>query len=415
MVKYNRFCLENGLRVLVHEDRSSPLVAMNVLYDVGSRDEDPEATGLAHLFEHLMFGGTKNIPEFDKYLQLAGGENNAFTNSDITSYYITLPAQNIETGFWLESDRMNAIDFSRKNLDTQKKVVVEEYRQRYLNQPYGDAMLLLRPLAYKVHPYRWPTIGIDIPHIMNASIERIREFFFSHYAPDNAVLSLAGNITSEHARKLTQKWFGSIEKRKIAKRNLPVEPVQKKADTLTVEREVVTSALYKAWHMCSRNSPDFYALDLITDLLAGGESGRLANRLIRGKKIFSEINAYLTSDIDPGLVIIHGKLMKGVDIYSADEAVNKVILNLMEKSPASSEMEKVKNKFEAASIHGNTSILNKALNLSYYELLGNPELINEETGLYRKTDRQSVIEAARKYLTATNCSTLYYKSARKDK
>jgi zinc protease len=326
-----------------------------------------------------------------------------------------LPAQNIETGFWLESDRMNAIDFSRKNLDTQKKVVVEEYRQRYLNQPYGDAMLLLRPLAYKVHPYRWPTIGIDIPHIMNASIERIREFFFSHYAPDNAVLSLAGNITSEHARKLTQKWFGSIEKRKIAKRNLPVEPVQKKAETLAVERNVATSALYKAWHMCSRNSADFYTLDLITDLLAGGESGRLANRLIRGKKIFSEINAYLTSDIDPGLVIIHGKLMKGADIYRADEAINKVILNLMEKSPALSEMEKVKNKFEAASIHGNTSILNKALNLSYFELLGNPELINEETGLYRKTDRQSVIEAARKYLTATNCSTLYYKSARKDK
>ncbi|OFY57782.1 MAG: peptidase M16, partial [Bacteroidetes bacterium RBG_19FT_COMBO_42_10] len=275
MISYERFTLENGLRILVHEDRSTPLAAMNILYDAGSRDEDPEATGMAHLFEHLMFGGTASIPEFDKHLLMAGGENNAFTNTDITDYYITLPAENIETAFWLESDRMNLLDFSRKTLDIQKNVVIEEYNQRYLNQPYGDAMLIMRPLAYKVHPYRWPTIGMDISHIRNINLEKVRNFFFSHYAPNNAILTMTGNISKDRAIDLSKKWFGNIEKRNIRPRILPAEPEQKEGRILTVERDVPVDALYKVWHTRPRAGNDFYTLDLITDLLAGGESGRL--------------------------------------------------------------------------------------------------------------------------------------------
>lgn len=415
MIKYSRFCLDNGLRVLVHEDRSTPLVAMNILYDVGSRDEDPDSTGLAHLFEHLMFGGTPNIPEFDKHLQIAGGDNNALTNNDITCYYITLPAVNIETGFWLEADRMDRIDFSQRNLDIQKNVVVEEFNQRYLNQPYGDVMLHLKPLAYKEHPYRWPTIGIDPSHIRRTDLISIRNFFFSHYAPNNAILALAGNISPDRGCRLAAKWFGPIEKRKLKPRILSSEPVQTIPRKLTLERDVPASALYKAWHGCNRLDPDFYTLDLLMDLLAGGESGRLYTSLVRGKKMFSDINIYLTSDIDPGLIILHGKLMKRKDLKHAEEAVNEVIEKLKLRMPAVSEMEKVKNKYEAASAHGNSGILHKSLSLSYYELLGNPDLINEEVDLYRKTDRAMVTEAALKYFNQVNCSTLFYKSTRDDR
>ena len=415
MIKYSRFSLENGLRVLVHEDKSTPLVAMNVLYDVGSRDEEPDATGLAHLFEHLMFGGSVNIPDYDTPLQLAGGENNAFTNNDITNYYLTLPASNIETGFWLESDRMLGIDFSQKNLDTQKKVVTEEFNQRYLNQHYGDAILLLRPLAYKVHPYRWPTIGMDISHIEHTYIKHIKDFFYSHYAPNTAILTLTGNISSDKAMRLTQKWFGPIGKREVKTRNLPDEPVQQHERRLTVEKNVPATALYKVWHTGKRTGPDFFALDLITDLLAGGESGRLYTRLVRGKKLFSEINAYITSDIDPGLIILHGKLMKGIDIQHAEEEVNNVIGELKERTSDINEMEKVKNKYESSIVFSYTNILNKAVNLALYELLGDPELINNEVIKFRKTTQDMVIETSRKYLIESNCNTLYYKSLRDNK
>jgi predicted Zn-dependent peptidase len=414
MIKFSRYLLDNGLRILIQEDRSTPLVAINLLYNVGSRDEDPESTGLAHLFEHLMFGGTAKIPEFDKHLQLAGGENNAFTNPDITDYYITLPSQNIETGLWLESDRMNNLDLSKKNLETQKKVVIEEFYQRYLNQPYGDAMLLLRPLAYKVHPYRWPTIGMNISHIQDTGVKKIRDFFYTHYAPNNAILTMTGNITHEQGLSLAEKWFGMIEERKVAPRKLPQEPDQKEPRILSTDKDVPASALYKAWHMGSRNSSEFYIMDLITDLLAGGESGRLHTQLVRRKKIFSDINAYISSDIDPGLVILHGKLMKGVDIQYAEESVMDVINGLKNKYAASTELEKVKNKFESAAILSNTSILNKAMNLAYHELLGDAEMINKEVDLFRKIDRKMVIDNTNRYFNDSNCSTLYYKSSRKN-
>jgi zinc protease len=414
MVNFKRFTLENGLKVLVHEDNSTPLVAMNTLYDVGSKDENPDMTGLAHLFEHLMFGGSVNIPEYDKPLQMVGGENNAFTNNDITNYYLTIPSENIETGFWLESDRMLGLDFSQKNLETQKSVVIEEFNQRYLNQPYGDAILKLRPLAYKVHPYRWPAIGRDINHVANVDLEHITEFFFSHYAPNNAILTITGNITFDSAVKLASRWFGSIPKRNISPRNLPVEPVQNEERSITIESDVPSDALYKVWHIGPRKSPDFHALDLITDLLAGGESGRLQTKLVRDKKLFSEINTYLTSDVEPGLVMLQGKLMKGVDIRNADESVNDIIKGLREINHIEEEMEKVRNKFESSTVFSNTSILNKAVNLAHYELLDNPDQINQEVELYRKVTSEMVAETAERYFRSSNCSTLYYKSSRKD-
>ena len=413
MINFIRFSLENGLRVIVHEDRSTPLVAMNLLYDVGSKDEDPAMTGLAHMLEHLMYCGSANIPEYDLPLQLAGGENNAFTNNDITNYYLTIPSENIETGFWLESDRMLAPGFTQNKLDIQKSVVIEEFKQRYLNQPYGDVMLLLRPLTYTVHPYRWPTIGMEVSHLENVRLDDVRQFFSSRYTPGNAILTLAGNIKTEKAYELAVKWFGQIPVRVPPERKLPAEPAQTAGRTMTVERSVPADALYKAWHMGSRTSDDFYTLDLLTDLLAGGESGRLYNKLVREKNLFSEINAYITSDIDPGLVILSGKLMKGTDIMKAEKAVNEVIDELKDSSLTLTdrELEKVKNKFESSTVLSNTSILNKAMNLSVYELLGDIHLVNSETERFRAVSGKMAREAAISYLNPDNCTTIFYLSA----
>lgn len=412
MIDFAKFKLENGLRVIVNEDNSTPMVALNILYDVGSRDEDPRTTGMAHILEHLMFSGTDNLPEFDKHLQLAGAENNAFTNNDITSYYITLPSDNIETGLCLESDRMNDIDLSQRNLDIQKSVVTEEFNQRYLNQPYGDVMLLLRPLAYKVHPYRWPAIGMDISHIRYAERSVVKDFYNSYYTPDNAILSLSGRISAGKAYKLANKWFSHIQKQKKYKRSLPAEPVQCEERKLVHRKDVPSDAMYKAWHIGSRISPDFYTLDLITDILSGGESGRLYTKLVKGKKLFSDLNAYITSDIDPGLLIFQGKLMKGVDFEDAEEALSRIIDDLKEKYVQAPEMEKVKNKFESSNIFSRTSILNKAHELAYFELLGIPEQINNEINLYRNITRNMIMESAQKYFHHGNCNTIYYKSTR---
>lgn len=414
MVNISSHRLGNGLKVLVHEDRSSPLVAMNILYKVGSRDEDPGRTGLAHLFEHLMFGGSLNIPEYDLPLQLAGGDNNAFTNNDITNYYITVPAKNIETGFWLESDRMFELDFSQKNLEIQKSVVIQEFKQRYLNQPYGDAMLNLRPLAYKLHPYRWATIGMDISHIQNVGLSEVKEFFFSHYAPNNAILSLTGNITPERGFNLAEKWFGPIPYRNIKDSVYTDEPEQISERILTIEKDVPSDALYKAWHTCSRGSEDFHALDVATDLLAAGESSRLYTNLVKKQNLFSEINAYLTSEADPGLLVLYGRLMKDIDIETADRAVNEIIDSLKNGSLDNREIEKVRNKFESSTVLANTSILNKAISISFYEMLGSADLINREVENYCTAGKSEIVNATRKYLTKENCSTLYYLSSRKN-
>lgn len=410
MVDLKRFYLDNGLRIIVNEDHSTPLVALNILYNVGSRDEDPKQTGLAHLFEHLMFSGSVNIPDFDSPLQLAGGENNAYTNNDVTVYYLTIPADNIETGFWLESDRMLGLDFSKRNLEIQKRVVIEEFKQRYLNQPYGDVMHIIRDAAYKKHPYKWPTIGRDIEHIERVKLDIIKEFFYSHYAPNNAILSISGNINEKEAFRLTEKWFGDIGKREIKVKDMPAEPPQKEERILTVEKKVPSDLLYKTWHVCPRDHSDFRVLDLLTDLLAGGESGRLYNSLVRDKKLFSDINAYITGDLDPGLLFIYGKLMNGTDIHHAEDEIIKMIDSLRNESVSGEEMEKVKNKFEANTVLSNSNIMNKATNLALYELLGDANRMNGEVEVYRNIPPEAVTDAANKYLVPTNCTTLFYKS-----
>lgn len=413
MVSFTRFTLDNGLRVIAHHDRSTPLTAMNLLYNVGSRNEDPGMTGMAHLFEHLMFTGTEGVPEFDLPLQLAGGENNAFTSNDITDYYITIPADNIETAFWIESDRMNGPVLTQNSLDIQRQVVIEEYRQRYLNQPYGDAMLILRPLAYKIHPYRWPTIGMDITHIENISLEKAREFFSSYYSPSNAVLTISGNTPPDLTFDLSVKWFGPVLQRNINNHVIPPEPEQTEERYAETGRDVPSDALYKAWHICGRKSDDFQALDLLTDILAGGESGRLYTKLVREKNIFSEINAWLTSDFDPGLAILSGKLMQGISFDDAERAVNEVINELKEKKIPQKELNKVRNKYESSTLLSNTSALNKAMNLSVYEILGDPGMINSEVSRYREISSERARDAAIRYFKATNCATLFYKSAKR--
>lgn len=412
MIEFKRFIADNGLIVLVHEDRSTPLVAVNLLYNVGSKDEDPDHTGLAHLFEHLMFSGTKRIPNFDIPIQLAGGENNAFTNTDITNYYITVPKENIETALWLESDRMEEINLSKRNIDVQKSVVTEEYKERYLNQPYGDVGLLMRKMAYTTHHYKWPTIGADISHVQNVDYKTITDFYYSHYAPNNAILCISGNITADKSINLVNKWFGHISQRQVASRNLPMEPKQTEHRELTVEKDVPTTLLQKAWHGSKRGDIDFHILDMITDLMAGGSSGYLQKTLVRDKKLFSDANIYVSSEIEPGLINFSGRLLPGVDIKVAEEALNEVITHISTEPPSDYDIEKVKNRYEANTILNNTNILNKALNLSIYELLGDPSLINNETKLYRSISKDQVVNTINKYFIEENCNTLYYLSKR---
>jgi len=412
VIKFKKFSAVNGLRVIVHQDITTPMVAMNTLYSAGSRFEHPDRTGLAHLLEHLMFSGSLNIPDFDSPLQLAGGENNAYTNNDIADFYNYIPSGNIETAFWLESDRMLSPGFSETSLDVQKKVVIEEYKQRYLNQPYGDVMLLLRPVAYEIHPYRWPTIGMDISHLEKITLDDVKAFFMSRYSPDNAILSLAGNIDPDDAIELVNKWFGDIPMRSIPAPVLPAEPEQKSKRIISVERNVPSDLLYKAWHVCGRSDDDFRILDLMTDILSGGESGRLHEILVREKKLFSEVNAYLSGDIEPGLLLFYGKPMAGVDIYKAEAEADIVINRLRNELPAEREMEKVKNRFESTTLMSNLSVLDKAVNLCNFELLGDAGLINSQVDSFRNVTPSQVTQAARKYLSEDNCTTLYYRSVK---
>ncbi len=410
MIKFEKFILPNGLKVIVHHDASTTIAAFNLLYNVGSKDENPDRTGFAHLFEHLMFEGSINIPSYDAPLQLAGGENNAYTTSDITNYYITLPKENIKTAFWLESDRMLGLDFSEEKLEIQKKVVVEEYNQRYLNQPYGDVFLLLKPLVYKVHPYLWPTIGKDISHIQNASLTEVKEFFTHHYAPSNAILSIAGDISRNDIEILTEKWFGNIPKREIAERNIPKEPEQLEERFLKVERSVPYDAIYKTFHMSSKLKKEYFVADLISDLLANGKSSRLYQNLVKEKKLFSEINAYITGDIDEGLLIISGKLIQGVNIDNANKAIDEELNKIIHDPITDYEVEKVKNKFESLKQFEQTSVLNKATDLAYHELLGDANEINHEIEKYRSITVGDIKNIASKMFNPKNSSTLYYLS-----
>ncbi|RUT77934.1 M16 family metallopeptidase [Ancylomarina longa] len=410
MIKFDKFTLENGLRFIVHRDETTPMAAVNILYNIGAKDENPEKTGFAHLFEHLMFGGSVNIPNYDAPLQRVGGDNNAWTNNDITNYYLTVPKDNLETAFWLESDRMLSLAFSEKSLEVQKNVVIEEFKQRYFNQPYGDVWLYLRPLAYKQHPYQWPTIGKSIDHIENASLEDVKSFFFHHYAPNNAVVVVSGNIEIEEVKALAQKWFAPIEKREIAEKAIPQESEQTEFRSMHLERDVPFDAIYMAFHMGKRLDEDFYIIDLISDILSNGQSSRIFQSLVKDQNLFSSIDAYLTGDFDPGLFLITGKLSDGVSMEEAEQAIWTELNKMKESKVSEYELQKVKNKIESSLVFSEISYLNKAMNLATYEILGDANIINTEVLLYRKVNIEDILNASAKLFRKENCSTLYYHS-----
>lgn len=409
-MKINRHILDNGLRLVHSRDESTQMVALNILYNVGARDEHPEHTGFAHLFEHLMFGGSVNIPDYDMPLQLAGGENNAWTNNDITNYYLTVPRQNVETGFWLESDRMLSLDFSERSLEVQRGVVMEEFKQRCLNQPYGDVGHLLRPLAYQKHPYLWPTIGKDLSHVANATLEEVKAFFFRFYAPNNAILAVTGNISFEEAVELTEKWFGSVPRREVPVRNLPQEPEQTEERRLTVERNVPLDSLFMTYHMCDHRHPDYYVFDILSDVLSNGRSSRLNQHLVQEKQLFSSIDAYISGSVDAGLFHIAGKPSAGVSLELAEAAVRDELDRLQQELVDGQELEKVKNKFESTQIFGNINYLNVATNLAWFELLGKAEDLEKEVERYRSVTAMQLREVAQSAFRKENGVVLYYKS-----
>jgi predicted Zn-dependent peptidase len=408
MIQFDRFELENGLRVIVHPDDSTPMAVVNVMYNVGARDEHPEKTGFAHLFEHLMFGGSMHIPDYDEPLQMAGGENNAYTTNDLTNYYLQIPVQNLETAFWLESDRMLSLAFSEKSLDVQRKVVCEEFKEHYINKPYGDAWHRLRALAYKEHPYRWMTIGKELSHVEQATLEDVKTFFYKHYTPCNAILSVAGPVTVEQVRALATKWFGPIPAGTSYKRQLPTEPTQAEDRYETVKASVPLDALYKCWHMAARLEDGYYPADLLTEILGGGGSSRLYQRLVKEQQLFSNIECYHFGSIDKGILCINGKLVKGVPMATAEAAVQQEIDKLLQEGVTQEELQKAKNKTESVVAFEDMSLMNRANNLAFYELLGNVEMMNTELARFHSVTREQLLQEAQQIFRKGNCNTLYY-------
>lgn len=410
MIQFSRFILDNGLCVLVHEDRSTPLAAVNILYKVGAKYESPEKTGFAHLFEHLMFSGSRHAPDYDEPLQRAGGDGNAFTNNDVTSFYATIPAQNLETVFWLESDRMSHLNINRKALDVQRKVVIEEFKETCLNQPYGDVWHHIVNLAYEVHPYRWPTIGLTPAHVESATLTDVKDFFHRYYHPGNAILVVSGNVGQAQVRDLSQKWFGDIQARQVPDNQIPIEPEQHSPHIQQVEAKVPTDALYLAFHTEARRTEGYYHADLLSDILSRGRSARLYQRLLKDRRLFSEIDAYVTGSIDPGLLIIEGKPTEGIALETAEAAVWQELDLLKNDLVEERELQKIKNKVESSLVFSETNILTKAINLAMFEVQGDANLINGETDIYRNITAENLRTYARQLFRKENCSELFYRA-----
>jgi zinc protease len=408
MVKFNRFTLANGLRVIVHEDHTTPMAVLNILYDVGARDENPEQTGFAHLFEHLMFGGSINIPNYDAPLQRVGGENNAFTSNDITNYYITLPSVNLETAFWLESDRMLNLAFSKKSLEVQRNVVIEEFKQRYLNQPYGDVWLKLRPMVYQKHPYQWATIGKEIKHIEDAKIEDVKAFFKKHYNPQNAIMVVGGEVNFEEVKNLAEKWFGPIPAGEKYVRNLPQEPKQQEERRQTVTAKVPLNDVYIAFQMGRRLDEDYYVAELISDILSRGHSSRLYRTLVKEKQLFSEVHAHMTGSLDRGMFVLEGKPTENVSIATAEAAIWAELEKMKTEEVPAEELTKVQNKIESTMIFSEMALLDKAMNLASFELLGDADMLNNETAKYTVVTAAQIKELANNLFRRDNSSTLIY-------
>ncbi|WP_407524303.1 pitrilysin family protein [Lacibacter sp. MH-610] len=408
MIQFERFTLSNGLKLLIHKDVSTPMAVVNVLYDVGARDEKESQTGFAHLFEHLMFGGSIHIPDYDEPLQLAGGENNAYTTNDLTNYYCQLPAENLETAFWLESDRMLSLAFSEKSLDVQRKVVSEEFKEHYLNKPYGDVWHKMREMAYKVHPYKWMTIGKELKHIEEAQLQDVKNFFTKHYNPANAILVVAGNVETEQVLQLAEKWFGTIPSGEKYIRSLPKEPQQTAARRLEVKADVPIDAFIKTWHMGSRLERGYYVADLITDILGGGASSRLFQKLVKEQQLFSNLDCYHFGSIDTGLLTIEGKLVKGVSIEKAEAAVEAELQQLKETVVDEKELQKVKNKTESTILFEDMSVMSRANSLAFYELLGDAQLMNDELEKYQSITAEELRAECERIFDERNSNTLYY-------
>ncbi|WP_194774935.1 M16 family metallopeptidase [Pararhodonellum marinum] len=410
MIPYQKFTLDNGLEVLVHEDHTTKMAVLNLLYKVGSRNENPGKTGLAHYFEHLMFGGSKHVPVFDAALEKVGGECNAFTNTDITNYYISLPAVNLETAFWLESDRMLHLNLSPKTIETQRKVVIEEFKQRYLNQPYGNAFHLVRDLAFDTHPYQWPTIGRDIDDIENYQSQDVEEFYFTHYRPDNAVMVVAGDVTLEQVKHLSKKWFGDIPSGNMPKKSIPKELPQISKKSKTVMEEVPTDALYKVYHVPGRLESGYLEADLITDILGFGRSSFLEHRLVKNSDLFATVSGYVLGNVDPGLMVFTGKMEKGRTAEEAEKLLDETIAEFIDQPIPEPVLQKVKNQAEAMKTYETVQLLNRAMSLAYYAHLGNPDLYQTEYVKKTAISGERISEAAKAFLREENATVLYYKS-----
>jgi len=409
MIAYQQHFLDNGLEIIIHEDHTSQVAVTNLLYKVGSRDESPDKTGFAHLFEHLMFGGSLNVESFDNELQKVGGENNAFTSPDFTNYYISLPSNNLETAFWLESDRMNSLSFKADVLETQRNVVIEEFKQRYLNQPYGDYWLLMRPLAYKKHSYRWPTIGKSVEHIEKFTLQDVKDFFYTHYTPDNAILSVAGDVNPDEIIRLAEKYFGPIESAKHSVNGIPEEPIQQSPREDEVKREVPYEAIYKCFHMPARTDPRYYPVDILSDVLGRGRSSLLYENLVKKDHIFHDIQCFQTGSVDPGLLVISGKLNHGVSLEKANQAIESITEQIKSGEISERVLEKVKNQVIAHKAFSDIELLNRALNLAFCSFVGNIDNVNQELEIFDKVTLSDVINQASSILDINNSSTLFYR------
>lgn len=411
MINFEKFELDNGLKIIVHQDKMSPMVAFNILYKVGAKNENPERTGFAHLFEHLMFEGSVNISDYDTHMQAAGGDNNAFTNNDYTNYYLTIPKQNIETAFWLESDRMLQLDFSEEKLNIQKGVVIEEYNQRYLNRPYGDAMLLMRSLAYRKHPYKWPTIGKGTIDIEYASLQDVKDFFYHFYAPNNAILSIAGDVDINEIKALANKWFGPIPRREIRKEPIPIEPEQEVSQILEFNCEHPENALYIAYHMCGRLNDEYFTCDMISDILSLGDSSRFEQRLIKERQLFTYIDAHISGSIDPGLFMIIGRLNDNVTFKEAEAAIQEELDILCNEYIEDRELTKLKNKMEIQKLTSEIDIIERAMVLAYYEMLGDASKVNTDFKKYLAVTKEMIQKTAKQLFAPNNRSVIRYKKA----
>lgn len=414
MIQFDSFTLDNGLTVIANQDDKTPLVAVNLLYRVGAKNENPKATGFAHLFEHLMFSGSKNFQSYDEAIQMMGGESNAFTNNDFTNYYLTLPADFLPHALDLEADRMQNLNINVQSLEVQRNVVIEEFKQRYINQPYGDLWAEIRRLAYKVHPYKWQTIGSDISHIENASLEQVRSFYDNFYQPSNAILSISGNVSLNSVKEEVERTFGKMEYKRTIFPVYSMEPQQKDNRRIKVFRDVPSNVICIIFPMSRRKDRQYFVQDLLSDVLSNGKSSRMYQSLVVEKKLFTEINAFISGDDDAGLFIVMGKYCDGISLEQGEEAIWHELKSVCENPVSEQELRKMKNKNEASATFSNMKILDKAMNLAYYAHLGEPDRINKEREFYNSVTIRDLQQAAEQMFHLDCHSVLYYLKNERD-